>query len=62
MFGPVAQLGAGAGFSGSSSAGQFHGRREPRRLQLLPKASTLPAIAWVAIGVVALLVLVKVAR
>jgi hypothetical protein len=62
MFGPLAQLGNGAGFSGSSSAESATGAVHFGAHNFAPKASSLPPVAWIALGLVALVILVKVVR
>lgn len=52
-------MGGGGGFSGSSSATSSTGAVTMGGFQFSPKASTLPPIAWIAVGVVALVLLLR---
>jgi hypothetical protein len=59
MFGPLATLGSGAGLSASSSANSQVGATSIGPYNFSPKGSALPPVAWIAIGAVVLLVLLK---
>jgi hypothetical protein len=55
---PLDLLGGG-GFSGSSSATSGVGQVSQGGFNFSPKSSTLPAFAWLAIGAVALVLLLR---
>lgn len=61
MLGPLATLGNGAGLSASSSAESATGTTSIGGFTF-NAGGKLPAVAWVAIGAVALIVLLKVLR
>ena len=57
--GGLSALMGGGGFSGSSSATSSSGPVSQGGFVFQPKASTIPPMAWIALGLVALVFLVR---